>query len=178
MTRHKNETVVPAADNADSCLFGCRQDFKLTAGFYILFTHICVTGMRHIKLIIKATEQHRSAFGDRVLEHTEQFFLQRILFDIIMMIQTSLGTPTNVHRRENMAGGPLHDGNQFRPIFHLFKGKILHWRTRNDHPIKVLILDVRKCFVEIVQILFRYMLGIIAFHPQQGHFHLQGRIRK
>lgn len=66
-----------------------------------------------------------------------------------MIIQTGLGTPTNMEARIDMRFRPLHDLAKLIPILDLLERHFFYGRPCDDHPIKFLILDLIERLIKL-----------------------------
>jgi len=116
-----------------------------------------VTAVRSIIRIIESTEEGKSGVVDRMPEHTEQFFLQRVLVDTVEMMQRCLGSPTDVKGGGDMRPCPVENPGDLMPIGHLTERQHLHGCPGDDHSVVVAIFDVGKCGVKRHQMFNRRM---------------------
>ena len=93
-----------------------------------------------------------------------------------MIIQSGLGSPTDMEGRMNMGLGPFHNLTQLIPIFHILKIHQLHRRAGNDHPIIPFMLNLRKRLIKSDHMLLRSILCRMGLHLEQLDLDLERRI--
>ena len=75
-----------------------------------------------------------------------------------------------------MGLAPLHDLAQLGPVVHLLKGDLLHGRTRDDHAVVLLVLDLVEGLVEGQHMLLGGVAGFMGGGLEQLQLHLQGGV--
>ncbi|MPM17624.1 hypothetical protein SDC9_64021 [bioreactor metagenome] len=81
-----------------------------------------------------------------------EFPWQRIFFDPIMVIQTGLRAPADMHGGGNVRFAPLHDPRKLFPIIDFLKREVLYRRAGNDHAVKEPALYLGKRLVVFLEI--------------------------
>ena len=153
------------------------QHDEIADALHILEVHRGVAGMRDVKDIVNAFEKRIVLFDAlAVRKHAEQFFGKQIFLDAVMIIQRRLRTPADVNGAGDVPIRKIEDLFQFIPIQHLFEGHGLHGRTRDDHAVEVLILDLLERFIELFQMRRGGVLALVRFGVHEGDVHLQRRI--
>ena len=142
----------------DACLLRGSQNLQLVAGFDILPKNGGMAAVGGHENIVKAAEQDIVLPLRLMGKHAEEFLLQRDLLDAVMIIQPRLGAPADVEGGMNVFLAPFHDGAELLPVFHLFKGKMLHRCAGDDHAVEVLVLDFGESFIERGKMFFGCIL--------------------
>ena len=178
MSHNKDFTSSLCHCKEQTSLFAFRQDRKVFACMDICNRNFCVSGMRRKKYIIKAPDQRDLTVQYPVLEKSEHFLIQRFFLQAIKMIKTGLRCPTEKDRGSHMLLSPIHDLSQLIPVIHFLKRHLLHRCSCDDHSIKFTFLYIGECFIKLVQMAERCILGFMALHSHKCHIHLQRCIGK
>ena len=94
----------------------------------------------------------------------------------VTVVQTSLGSPTEVQGRKNMTLGPFKDLGQLFPVVHFLKVHLFDRRPRHNQAVIVIILDILKSLVKTLHMLGRCIFRLMARHIEEIYIDLQGRI--
>ena len=115
--------------------------------------------MRHGKRIVKATEDRVSLLTHAMLtEDAEHLLRKQVLLYSVVMIQTCLSRPADIHRRCNVRATPVEYLRDLVPVVHLLKLHVLHRRTRDYHTVEFLVLQFVEIAVEHHHVLYRGVL--------------------
>ena len=164
------------AHGVQARFLGLRQNLDLRHRLHILPADRRVTGVGHIKHIVKTTQQNGILVDHLVGEHTEHFLVQCHLVDTEVIVQGSLRAPADVEGAVDMGFGPLHDPAQFLPVGHFLEGQKFHRRAGDDHAVIILVLNLVERLIERQHVLLGSILGLVAADLHQLQFHLQRRV--
>ena len=77
-----------------------------------------------------------------MVEDAEDLLGQLILGDAVVIVQSGLGTPTDVEGGVDVGLGPVHELAELAPVVHRFKVHDLHGGTGDDEAVVILVLDL------------------------------------
>lgn len=109
-------------------------------------------------------------------EDAKELFTQIILRNIIMVIETGLGTPADMQGRVNVGLGPFHDLAQLIPVVHIGKVQIFYRSSGNDHTVILPVFDLIKGSIEGREVAGICILRYMAEGVQQFYLDLKRRV--
>ena len=129
------------------------QHSKLWHLFNILFADFSMTGMRNIKLIIKALEQPLILSAYMMLIYTKNFWCHIILRNTIMVVKACQRSPADMEGRENISLAPLHNFSNLLPVCHILIFQLLHRCTSDNKAIIFLMTNIGKGYIKFIKII-------------------------
>ena len=142
----------------------------------ILPTYLCMTAVRYIKTIIKATKNRMVRFQYPMFEDTEHLLFQRIFRNSIMMIEPGLRRPTYIQSRSHMRTCPIKNFRNLIPISHFLEIHLFHRCSRNNHTIILLMTHLVEIRIERLHVFYRCILGGMTFDLHKRDLHLKRSI--
>ena len=178
MSHHKNLPSFLCHAEEQPRLFRICQYGQSFIWLHLFHRNLCMTGMRRIKRIIKSTHKRDSSVSHMMLKYTEHFLWKLCLINPIVIINPRLCTPAQMQRGSHMRLRPLHDLFQLIPVIHIFKRNLFHRSSCNDKSIKLLLLDLFKRLIKLMQMtggcIFRYM----SWYTDKYNIHLKRCVRE
>ncbi len=144
----------------------------------IFGSYFGMTAVWYIKYIVETTENRILRIEKTMFENAKHFSIERIFFDTVMIIQTSLSSPANKKCRGHMCARPVENGRNFAPVIYFLERHLLHRCTGNDHSVVITFFDFVESFVKRRKMLDRCIFRAMRFHMQKVNFNLQWRVRK
>ena len=90
-----------------------------------------------------------------MLEDAEHLFVQGNLIYLIVMIETRLGTPTNMECAGDVFAAPVHYLGEFVPVVHGLEVHLLHGGTSDNHAIVATVADLVEGLIERAEMVGR-----------------------
>ena len=88
---------------------------------------------------------------------SEHLLVKDVLRNSVVIIQGSLGTPAYEHVAVYVSLGKLKDFTQLRPEIDLLEIHKLNRGSRNNHSVKILILELLKGGIKSLQVILGCM---------------------
>ena len=151
-------------------------DVELWIVGHSLFVDAGVAGMGHVKIVVHAAHQHLLPVHHPVAVDPRELLRQHILVDPMVVVQSGLGSPAQMHRREHVGLGPFEDGFHFRPVLDLFKIHFFNRGPGDDQPVEILVLQIRKGFVEFIEMGGLRVLRFPGFGLHQRDLRLDRKV--
>ncbi|GFI31572.1 hypothetical protein IMSAGC013_02968 [Lachnospiraceae bacterium] len=131
-------------------LFGLCQYGKLRHFFNLFHSHLGMPGMGRQKIIVKPPDQRNLPVPHFMPEQTEHFMIQHFFGNSVMVIQTCLGAPAQMHGGGHVGFRPLTDFPKLFPVIHCLVFYLFHRRAGNDKSVKFTVSDLLKGMIKFI----------------------------
>ena len=107
-----------------------------------------------------------------MLKNTEHLFIQRIFRNAIMVIQSGLGSPTDIESGSDMRAGPVEYILNLIPVVHIFEFQVFYGCAGNNHAIVFLVTHQFEITVKRLHVFDGRILGGMTLQLHETHLYL------
>ena len=128
--------------------------------------------MGHVENIVEPPKNRQFGQKRYLWKDAKLLLWQRIFGHTVVVIESSLGSPTDIQSTGDVCPGPGEDIAQFVPIVHLLEVEVFHRGSGNDESVELFMAHLLKIAVEGLHVFNGRVFARVRLHLHQVHLQL------